>query len=95
MAMLFVQRDSLVLLAPTISLINVGQFRGHSCFTICREENIKVTHLGKVVINMHDNKLEKNTTVNYHDDCKVEGGTYQYKDDVQLRNKDLLLLSGE
>ena len=44
---------------------------------------------------MHDNKLENNTTVNYHDNCKVEGGTYQYKDDVQLRNKDLLLLSGK
>lgn len=57
--MLFVQRDSLVLLAPTISLINVGQFRGHSCFTICREENTTVTHLDEVVINMHDNKLEE------------------------------------
>ena len=33
-AILLVQSDSLVLLAPTISVINVGQFRGHSCFTI-------------------------------------------------------------
>ncbi len=32
--MLFVHRDSLVLLAPTMSVMNVGQFRGHSCFNL-------------------------------------------------------------
>ncbi len=50
--MLFVHRDSLVLLAPTMSLMNVGQFRGHSCFTIWRvgegEEGVCVCVRGVV-----------------------------------------------
>ena len=37
--MLFWQSDSLVLLAPTISLINVGQLWGHSYLTICIIKN--------------------------------------------------------
>ncbi len=37
MIMLLVHSDSEVLLAPTISDMNVGQFLGHSCFTICME----------------------------------------------------------
>ena len=34
MTMLFWQSDSLALLAPTISPMNVGHFLGHSCFRI-------------------------------------------------------------
>lgn len=36
MTMLFWQRLSLVRLAPTMSLMKVGQCLGHSCFRICR-----------------------------------------------------------
>ena len=37
MTMLFWQRDSLALLAPTMSLTNVGHFFGHSCFKIWKQ----------------------------------------------------------
>lgn len=40
MAMLFWQRLSLVRLAPTISLIKVGQCLGHSCFRICKNKKV-------------------------------------------------------
>ena len=42
MAMLLVQRDSLVLLAPTMSEMNDVQLRGHSCFTICTHTDNRV-----------------------------------------------------
>ena len=53
MAMLLVQSDSLVLLAPTISVINVGQFRGHSCFTIynvCVRTKYMWVHVSDIII---------------------------------------------
>lgn len=49
-AMLFWQRLSLVRLAPTISLMKVGQCLGHSCFRICR----------KFVV-LHDLSIEQTT----------------------------------
>ena len=45
MAMLLVHRGSLVLLAPTMSSMKVGQCKGHSCFTIC-SRNITSTVSG-------------------------------------------------
>lgn len=47
-AMLFWQRLSLVRLAPTMSLMKVGQCLGHSCFRIweqCKEAALSVTGL--------------------------------------------------
>lgn len=52
MTMLFWQRLSLVRLAPTMSVMKVGQCLGHSCFRICR--HISALHGSKRTVSTDD-----------------------------------------